>query len=87
MLGGIAKRRTRAADRALIEAKRKAGTHERAESIELEATGRHRPFVTRSSHPTQVRGLPKKRPNVIEKALGKHGSKGRSGHKKVSHKA
>jgi hypothetical protein len=77
MLGGVAKRRIRAVDRAVKEAKRTAGTHERADAVERELTGSKRPFLTRSSKPTHVRGVPKKRPTVVEKALGKHGSKGR----------
>ena len=52
-------------------------TRERAEAIEREMTGKKRPFVTLSPKPTRRRGLPKKRPTVIEKALGKHGSKGK----------
>lgn len=77
MIGGILQRRRREEERALKTAKRNAGTHERADAIERAATGKHRPFTTRSSHPTHVAGVPKKRPNVIEKVLGKHGSKGR----------
>jgi hypothetical protein len=77
MMGGVMKRRARAVDRALKEAKRTAGTRERAEAIEREMTGKKRPFVTLSPKPTRRRGLPKKRPTVIEKALGKHGSKGK----------
>jgi hypothetical protein len=71
------KRRARAFDRALKEAKRTAGTKERAAAIEREMLGTKRPFVTLSDKPTRRRGVPKKRPTVIEKALGKHGSKGR----------
>jgi hypothetical protein len=77
MIGGVAKRRIRKVDRTLKEAKRTAGTHERADAVERELTGKKRPFLTRSEKPTHVRGLPKKRPNVVEKVLGKHGSKGR----------
>jgi hypothetical protein len=77
MIGGVMKRRARAAERALKEAKRTAGTRERAAAVERELTGKRRPFLTLSEKPTRRRGLPKKRPTVIEKALGRHGSKGR----------
>jgi hypothetical protein len=77
MIGGVMKRRARAFDRALKEAKRTAGSREKAAAVEREMTGKKRPFVTLSPKPTRRRGLPKKRPNVIEKALGRHGSKGK----------
>lgn len=77
MLGGMQRRRARAAERVLAEAKRTAGTHERADEIERAATGQKRPFTTRSSKPTHVAGVPKKRPTVVEKVLGKHGAKGK----------
>jgi len=77
MIGGVLKRRAREEERALKEAKRTAGTRERAAEIERELTGKRRPFQTLSPKPTRRRGVPKKRPTVIEKALGRHGSKGK----------
>jgi len=77
MVGGVMKRRARADERALKEAKRTAGTRERADAIEREWTGKKRPFVTLSPKPTRRRGLPKKRAATVEKALGRHGSKGK----------
>jgi hypothetical protein len=76
MIGGVVKRRARQRARAVKEAKRTAGTRERAASIERAMTGRKGPAVTPSSRRTR-RGLAKKVAPVIEKTLGRHGSKGR----------
>ena len=77
MIGGVAKRRARAFARAVKKAKRTAGDRERAAAMERALTGKKRPFVTLSPKPTRRPGLAKKRPTVIEKALGKHGSRDR----------
>jgi hypothetical protein len=74
---GLRKKEARAFQRALAEAKRTAGTRDAAAAVERAITGARRPFVILSPKPTRRRGLPKKRPQVIEKALGKHGSKGK----------
>ena len=75
---GLRKRRARQAERAVEQAKRNAGNAAEAAAVERRMTGKpSRAAVTPPSKPTQRRGTPRKRPAAVEKALGRHGSKGK----------
>lgn len=73
---GLRRRRSRDFKRALDEAKRTAGSRAAAARVEERMTGAKRSSYTESQRPSR-RGLPRKQPRVVEKALGRHGAKGK----------